>query len=163
MALSALTRAVLPVVALARPDSFIDPDIVEGAVAGHGLDGEAPPNWMVAWFARIATRQPTPELFEVPGGYPNGDEGLVNVLLDIEEAIGPLGFDDCGESFAWPIPAAGLVVLTIRETADGRYYGAMRPVGSDSNKWLSEQYNRLRRGAPLRPLAEPGAEPDPAA
>jgi hypothetical protein len=159
MALSVLTRAVLPVIALARPDSLINPDIVEGAVAGHELDGESPPEWMVAWFARIAARQPIRELFEVPGGYPDGDEGLINLLLDIEEAIGPLGLDDVGESFEWPVLAAGLVVLTIRETNDGRYYGAMRPVGSDINKWLTKQYKRLRRGAPLRSLAELGAAP----
>ncbi len=155
MVASVLTQAVIPVVKLARPDdSPLLTVIIEEAVAVHGLDGESAPPWMVAWFNHIATGQPRPTLFEVPIGYPRGDCGLVNLLMDIEETVGSLGFIEEGESFKWTIPAAHLTVLSIRETgASDVYYGAMRPIESDTNSWLRDQYRHLDQGDSLEKLA----------
>lgn len=154
MYLSPLTRVVIEVVELARPGSPpVNPAIVEEAVTCHGMNGEAPPAWPLAWFRRIATRQPVSTLFEVPDRYPDGDQGVVNLLLDIEQAIGPLGVTDVGESLEWIIPGAGLRVLTLRETARGGYYGAIRPLGSDVNGWLRGQYKQLSKKNPLSRLS----------
>lgn len=154
MALSPLTRVIVPVLELARREqaSSIDPGTVERVIVEHGGHGESPPNWMMAWFSRVARGEVSPRLFQVPVGYPTGESGLANILADIEETIVPLGIADDGESFVWIIPRAGLKVLTIRETAGEWYYGAMRPIGSDVNKWLLEQYRQLRLGGLLARL-----------
>lgn len=153
MNVSVLTQVTVTFVEWLRPDiSSVDPLVIEEIIASHDLDGDHPPAWMVAWFTHIVAGRAKSDLFEIPEGYPTGDCGLVNVLFDIEKKFGSLGFTDHGEEFVWDIPACGLRVLILRETA-GAHYGAMRPIDSDINGWLGDQYQRLRLGGELAQLS----------
>jgi hypothetical protein len=91
--------------------------VIELAVSDHDLDGDKAPAWLFEFLSRILHRRMTPrtERYKIPSGYPRGENGLCNVLLDIEQAFRPLGLDDYGEDMKWPIPGLGLEVSIIRE------------------------------------------------
>ena len=53
---------------------------------------------------------------KVPAEYPHGENGLANVLADIEQELFPLGVDDYGEGLVWTLPGCGVRVVVSRET-----------------------------------------------
>jgi hypothetical protein len=111
----------------AAPPTKRQLDQLEEAVSSHGLEGEKAPPWMFEFFARILSRRLTPrtERYEVPTGYPFGESGLSNVLLDIDRAIHWLGLDDSGEEVVWPLPKLGVRVCIIREWNGKDCYGVV--------------------------------------
>lgn len=101
-------------------------ELLEIAIREHALEGENAPAWMFEFFSRILNHRlaPRTERYEIPRGYPHGEEGLCNLLLDIDRDVHPLGFDDYGEGVMWPISDLGLRVGIIREW-NGEGYGVV--------------------------------------
>jgi hypothetical protein len=87
---------------------------VQEAIEGH-LDPEAGPSWMLELLDRLLEGRPTPEAVAYPIGYPEGANGFVNVVADVERALGSLGVDDQGEQLSWPLPALGVRLVLFRE------------------------------------------------
>ena len=100
---------------------------LEALVSDHDLEGEKAPAWMFEFFSRILNRRLTPrtDRYVIPCGYPHGENGLCNVLLDIDHDIKPLGLDDSGEGLTWPIPRLGIRVVVIREWGSEDSYGVI--------------------------------------
>ena len=116
-----------------------DRQAIADALDGNGiLDA---PVWMQEFVARIASSEYTEHLVRLPIGYPDGENGLMNTLLEIEETVVPLGIDDCGESITWHIPALNVLVYIGRETSGDFHNAAIRPVTETLNEWLTTQYN----------------------
>lgn len=105
-------------------------DVVEIAVSDHDLDGDKAPPWVFEFLSRILNRRMTPrtEGYKIPSGYPHGEDGLCNVLLDIEQGLQPVGLDDYGEDLKWPIPGLGLQVSILREGIGEGYDVVIRPL-----------------------------------
>jgi len=74
---------------------------------------------MLELLDRLLEGRPTPEAVVYPLGYPEGENGFINVIADVERALGWLGVDDQGEQLSWPLPALGVRLLLFRE--DGRF------------------------------------------
>jgi hypothetical protein len=132
---SPLTLALVPVLDRIAPAPLTDEarDRLEAIVESHGLDGPAPPGWMVELFNDICARRTGRPRQSVPDGYPLGENGLANVLADIEEELLPLGVDDHGEGVTWPIPGCGVRVVVIREsTSPGPWVYLERLEGSNA-------------------------------
>jgi hypothetical protein len=87
---------------------------VQAAIENH-LDPEASPSWMLELFDRLLEGRPTSEAVGYPLGYPDGENGFVNVIADVERALGSLGVDDQGEQLSWPLPALGVRFVLFRE------------------------------------------------
>ncbi len=87
---------------------------VQAAIENH-LDPEAGPSWMLELLDRLLEGRPTPEAVGYPIGYPEGENGFVNVVADVERALGSLGVDDQGEQLSWPLPALGVRLVLFRE------------------------------------------------
>ena len=117
---SRLTRAIVPVLEKIAAHPILDDerDLVEVLIEEHGLDGEAPPEWMVELFNDVLNQRVDEPRRFVPWEYPEGENGLSNILLDIEAEIMPLGYDDYGEGANWPIPNCGVQVYISRENRD---------------------------------------------
>jgi hypothetical protein len=100
--------------------------LLELAVSDHGLEGDKAPEWMFEFFSRILNRRwaPRSERYEVPRGYPHGEDGLSNLLIDIDQEVHPLKLDDYGEALMWPIRGLSLHVSIIREW-NGEGYGVV--------------------------------------
>jgi hypothetical protein len=143
---SRLTRAVSPVLDRIGPVPFSDEDrdLLEILVSDHELGGPEPPGWMVELFEDIAAGRVSRPRRWVPGEYPRGENGLANLLADIEAELFPLGVDDYGEGVSWPVPPFGVRVI-IRET-------------SASGPWVYLERLHSRPGR-----AAPAPAPDPAA
>ena len=114
------------------------------ALAGDGLS-ESPPQWMEHFVGAIAQGQVTEKLIAIPAGYPNGENGLINSLLDVNEHVVPLGIDDCGECVEWRIPRLNVIVFWSRESSGDLYDAAIRPSNTDLNRWLRVQWNHRNR------------------
>ena len=117
---SRLTRAIVPVLEKIVSHPILDDerDLFEVIIEEHGLDGEAPPEWMIGLFDDVLNQRVDGPTRFVPWGYPEGESGLSNILLDIQSEIMPLGYDDYGEGADWPIPSCGLQVYISRENSD---------------------------------------------
>ncbi|MFS8071129.1 MAG: hypothetical protein ACMG6S_32570 [Byssovorax sp.] len=104
--LSSLAPRLVRVVsaALGRVPTEDDWFVVQEAIENH-LDPEAGPSWMLERLDRLLEGRPTPEAVGYPRGYPEGENGFVNVVADVERALGSLGVDDRGEQLSWPLPA----------------------------------------------------------
>ncbi len=118
---SRLTRAIVPVLEKIASHPILDDerDLFEVIIAEHGLDGESPPEWMVELFDDVLNQRVDGPRRFVPVGYPEGENGLSNILLDIQAEIMPLGYEDYGEGADWPIPSCGVRVDVSRENIDG--------------------------------------------
>jgi len=116
---SRLTLVVSNVIDRIAPTPLSDEcrDVLEVLIADHGLDGPSPPEWMVELFEDIAEGRVDRPRRQVPSGYPLGENGLANLLADIEESLFPLGVDDCGEDVSWPVPPFDVRVVVVRETS----------------------------------------------
>lgn len=120
-----------------------DRQAIVDAVNGVGiLDA---PVWMQEFVGRIASSEYTERLLKIPPGYPDGESGLMDTLLEIDETVLPLGIDDGGESMVWHIPALDVLVYIGRETSGDFHNAAIRPRNEALNEWLSTQYNLERR------------------
>ena len=117
---------------------------ISAALAGDGLS-EASPKWMEDFVGAIAKGETTGELLAIPNGYPDGENGLINSLLDIDEHVVPLGVDDYGESVQWRIPELRILVFWSRESGGTGCDAAIRPDDADLNSWLQIQWNRRNR------------------
>lgn len=116
-----------------------DRQAIVDALNGDGiLDA---PVWMQEFVGRIASSEYTERLLKIPPGYPDGENGLMNTLLEIDETVMPLGIDDCGESMVWHIPALNVLVYIGRETSGDFHNAAIRPRTEALNEWLSTQYS----------------------
>ena len=124
-----------------------DRDRVVEALEGDGLS-ERPPKWMEDFVGAIAKGEPSEKLVSLPNGYPDGENGLINTLLEIDEHVVPLGIDDSGECVQWRIPKLGVLVFWSRESGGDACDAAIRPIGADLNTWLRVQWNRKRRDEP---------------
>lgn len=115
---SPLTLAIASVLDRIAPATLTDEcrDLLEIIVDDHGLNGPAPPTWIVELFRDIRTGQTAWGRRWVPPGYPLGESGLANVLADIEAELLPLGLKDDGEELVWPIPSCGVRLVVIRES-----------------------------------------------
>jgi hypothetical protein len=101
-------------------------DMIEEIVVGHDLDADRAPAWMFEFLSRIRNRHLTPRSaeYEIPAGYPHGENGLFNVLADISEVYS-LGLDDYGEGLTWSISGLGIRVSVIREWLRSGFYGVI--------------------------------------
>lgn len=108
----------------------------------HGL--ATSPAWMSRLLEKIANKETLARLERIPSGYPMGENGLVNVLLDINSEIVSLSLDEHGESLYWEIVPFDLVVSILRETAGPGNLVAIRKLGTDVNGWI---VNQLRGNA----------------
>ncbi|MGW1616442.1 hypothetical protein ACWCQZ_44760 [Streptomyces sp. NPDC002285] len=103
-------------------------------VRDHFPDRPAP-EWMNDLLDALLTRRLTGEAVRCPEGYPDGENGLMNILLDLEREF-PLGIEDEGEATFWPMPQIGLALLIGRE--GGTHY-VVRP-------WEGTWQERLQDG-----------------
>jgi hypothetical protein len=71
---------------------------------------------MIQLFDDIRSRRIESTGRHLPSNYPFGENGLSNVLADIESELMPLGIEDYGEGISWPIPGCGVKVVILRET-----------------------------------------------
>ena len=117
---SRLTRAIVPVLEKIASHPMLDDerDLLEVLIEEHGLDGESPPEWMVGFFDDVLNQRVDGPRRFVPMEYPEGENALSNILLDIQAEIMPLGYDDYGEGAEWPIPNCGVRVYISRENID---------------------------------------------
>jgi hypothetical protein len=105
---------LLAAAALGRAATDEDEVLVQEAIGNHLVEDRTPP-WMIELLDRLLEARPTPEATRYPWGYPEGENGLVNILADMEAALGPLGIDDCGEQWSWALPALGVRLIVSRE------------------------------------------------
>lgn len=79
----------------------------------HGL--LTPPGWMTDFFSYIANGvdERTEMLF--PTGYPEGENGIANILADIDTDVAHIGVDDWGEGWQLDVPALGVTAYVSRE------------------------------------------------
>ena len=97
-------------------------------VGDHLVDAEAP-EWMLVFLEDVLSGRAART--HIPTGYPMGENGLANILADIEVGMGmKLGIEDYGEGVHWKIPRHGIVVFICREALarDQHFY----EVSSDS-------------------------------
>ena len=120
---------------------------VAEALESHGLS-EHPPKWMEDFVDAISKRKPSENMISIPNGYPEGENGLINTLLDIDEHVVPLGIDDSGECVQWRIPRLGILVYWSRESGNDACDAAIRLENADLNAWLRMQWDRKRRDEP---------------
>ncbi len=117
---SRLTRAIVPVLEkiASQPMPDDERDLLEVLIEEHGLGGDSPPEWMIRLFDDVLNQRADGPRRFVPMGYPEGENGLSNILLDVQAEIMPLGYDDYGEGADWPIPSCGVRVYISRENRD---------------------------------------------
>ena len=117
---SRLTRAIVPVLEKIAAHPMLDDerDLFEVIIQEHGLGGESPPEWMVELFDDVLNQRVDGPGRFVSMGYPEGEDGLSNILLDIQAEIMPLGYRDYGVGADWPIPSCGVRVYISRENRD---------------------------------------------
>jgi hypothetical protein len=94
----------------------------------------------------IANGQHSDSFVRLPTGYPNGENGLMNSLLEIEETVLPLGIDDEGESVLWSPPKLGLAVYWSRESGGSHYDASIRPVRSNWRQWYEQNWHLRNEG-----------------
>ena len=97
------------------------------------------PQWMQEFVERIACANYTDSLLQIPTGYPEGENGLINSLLEIDKTVVALGMDDYGEDSYWHIPRLNVVVYIGRECSGDNYRAAVRPRADNLNDWLRGQ------------------------
>ena len=115
-----------------------DRDSIANILRENGA--ESPPQWVATFIRDIAHENDTPHLLRVP----TEDGGLIEVLLDIDKSVHPLGIDDCGEMFQWPIPSLGVTVFICRETPSGYYHAAILRSDANVMAWFRAEYIRDR-------------------
>ena len=91
---------------------------VEDSVHSHGLDGDNPPSWMTKLLQTLVDGVLTGRV-SIPDGYPEGENGLTNVLADVGDQL--LGIEDVGESLVWTLPRLGVVLQIQRESGTPTY------------------------------------------
>ena len=99
---------------LGRPAPPSTADAVRESIDGHSL-WEAN-GWLIPLLRRLIDRLPTDGPVEIPWGYPAGENGLANLLADLQGESW-LHVEDYGEGMLWRLPAAGLEVFISREAA----------------------------------------------
>ena len=116
---SKLTQAVVPILDRFAPAPLSDEDrdLLEVLVGDQELNGLEPPCWMVELFEDIAAGRVSRPRRWVPGGYPQGENGLACLLAEIEAEFFPLGVEDYGEDVSWPIPPFVVRLVVVRESA----------------------------------------------
>lgn len=111
-----LTPRLVPILSALRPQA-LSAELwmeVQDAVDGHApsREGQA---WMVDLLDDLLAGRTSGAWQPLPEGYPDGDNGLVNILLDLEaEAI---GYDDQGEDAVWTLKPFGVQLQIVREGA----------------------------------------------
>lgn len=85
---------------------------VREATSDHALSEAS--EWLVPLLQRLIDGATTVQPVEIPVGYPHGESGLSNVLLDLASESW-MDFDDCGEGSLWRLRRAGLEVFICRE------------------------------------------------
>ena len=113
---------------------------IADAVAGDEL--LTPPDWMQQFVADIANGRSSDCLLRIPMGYPRGENGLINVLLEVDATVCPLGIEDSGEQLFWALPHNNVQVFIGRETAGNYFLAAVRPADTDLNSWLHNEYDK---------------------
>jgi hypothetical protein len=130
--MSELERRVLAIASreLGGPVPQSTADAVRESIESHHL-WEAN-DWLIPLLQRLLDATPTPGPVEIPWGYPGGENGLANLLADLEGQTW-LHVDDYGEGVLWRLPAAGLEVFISRESKasvrDSHTYEVRRAVG----------------------------------
>ena len=117
-----------------------DRELLRQALEGDGLYPDAP-DWMNSFVSMIAKGQHSDSFVRLPTGYPNGENGLINSLLEIEETVLPLGIVDEGESVLWSSPELGLAVYWSRETGGSHYHASVRPIKSNWRQWYKQNWH----------------------
>jgi len=99
---------------------------IENAIDNHFLERDQIPDWMLQFFDNIIYMQELDKKIPYPVGYPNGENGMINILADLEsdEGFDFTGFNDSGESVEWKIAPLGLKVFINREGEE--YYQLTR-------------------------------------
>jgi hypothetical protein len=115
-------------------------DLVRQALEGEGLYPDAP-DWMFFFISLIANGQHSDSFVRLPTGYPHGENGLMNALLEIEETVLPLGIYDEGESVVWVPPKLGLAVYWSREAGGIHYHALIRPIESNWRQWYHQNWH----------------------
>lgn len=100
--------------ALGAEDAWLIEDVLDA----HGLCVGVPPEWMTTLLQALLEGRVSDERVPYPTGYPHGENGLINVLLDIGDAR--LGVVDTGEDWTWSLPSLGVELTVFRE--GGPYY-----------------------------------------
>lgn len=95
---------------------------IEYAIENHILPEDEVPGWMLKFFDNITHKRELDKKIPYPNGYPFGENGLINILADLEMDHGFdfTGFNDYGEAVEWKIEKLGLKLFINREGED--YY-----------------------------------------
>jgi hypothetical protein len=86
-------------------------------------------DWLIPLLQRLVDGAPTLRPVVIPQAYPAGENGLANLLADLD-AEAWMYVDDYGEGVLWRLPVAGLEVFICRESGvrDGHTYEVRRAV-----------------------------------
>ena len=79
----------------------------------HGL--LTPPTWMMEFFALLANGVDERTEILIPPGYPEGENGIANILADIDADVARIGIDDWGEGWQLDVPSLGVSAYVSRE------------------------------------------------
>ena len=75
---------------------------------------------------------------------PQSEWGFSAMLEELETEFGSMNVDCCGESMAWKITPLDIELVVIRETGEENHLACIRPLESDVNGWLLEEYRKRR-------------------
>lgn len=119
-----LAEAMLPVLEKVAGRTLTQAELalLEEILTNHGLEGPSPPEWILNLCADILGGRCDQIGRKIPSGYPLGENGLANVLSEIELHLLPLRLNNQGEYQSWPIPACGVTVYIGRETQTPGFY-----------------------------------------
>lgn len=119
-----LAKAMLPVLEKVAGRTLTQAELalLEEILTNHGLEGPSPPEWILNLCADILGGRCDQIGRKIPSGYPLGENGLANVLSEIELHLLPLRLNNQGEYQSWPIPACGVTVYIGRETQTPGFY-----------------------------------------
>ena len=120
--------------------------VLDEIVRRHQLTNA--PRWMVDIFYNIVIGNHLDCFLRIPREYPNGDDGITNVLFDIDRDVTALLIDDYGEGMTWILPHLGTSVVVLRETTGPFALFAVLPQveTDDINGWLVAEARRHPEG-----------------
>ncbi len=70
---------------------------------------------MLDFFAHIANGVDKRIEMLLPPGYPEGENGIANILADIDADVARIGIDDWGEGWQLDVPSLGVSAYVSRE------------------------------------------------
>lgn len=98
---------------LGRPAPLSTVEAVRNSIDSHQL-WEAN-DWLIPLLCRLIEGIGTSGPVEIPFGYPAGENGLANLLADLDGEPW-IAVDDYGEGMVWKLPVAGIEVFVSRES-----------------------------------------------